>query len=449
MFEYLMPPLFMRELAGHAARRDERAAVDDAGGYGDDARRPVGHLRVGVRRDGRRAHLPATARSACPGSGSSAGLSRRLVVAPYAARSRAADRSARRGRRTCARSSARSCLGALRLLRGRSTSRPSASRAAGASRPSRSYMAHHQGMSSLALGNALCGGAWCGASTPTRRVRAVELLLQERVPRELAPGRARRGGREPAPRHRARPRRRPVDAGRPPQTSPPASHFLANGRYSRHGSPNGGGGYSRWHGASRSPAGRRTRRATAAGLWIYLRDERERRGLVGRPPADRPIAGRAASVVFRPHMAEFHRRDDGIAMRTEMASRPRTTSRSAALTITNESRPRARARADQLRRGRAGAASSTTSAHPAFSKLFVETESLPDLHALLFTRRPRSAAESRRSWACTVVACDDRGVRRRLRDRPAAFLGRPASRGAPRRLRRPARRDTGAGRSIR
>src|ERR1700737_3273233 len=42
-------------------------------------------------------------------------------------------------------------------------------------------------------------------------------------------------------------------------------------------------------------------------------------------------------------------------------------------------------------------------AHPVFSSLFVQTESLPDLGALLATRRPRSAAEPAVWAAHTVV----------------------------------------------
>ena len=62
---------------------------------------------------------------------------------------------------------------------------------------------------------------------------------------------------------------------------------------------------------------------------------------------------------------------------------------------------RPRAGADQLRRDRAGRRTAPTSAHPAFGKLFLETEWLPGPDALLCRRRPRSADEQP-LWAVHV-----------------------------------------------
>src|SRR5439155_19993977 len=44
-------------------------------------------------------------------------------------------------------------------------------------------------------------------------------------------------------------------------------------------------------------------------------------------------------------------------------------------------------------------------AHPAFQNLFVETEFVPELNALLATRRPRSAGKSQ-TWAAHVAAVE-------------------------------------------
>ncbi|MEO7665247.1 MAG: glycosyl hydrolase family 65 protein, partial [Candidatus Limnocylindrales bacterium] len=66
-------------------------------------------------------------------------------------------------------------------------------------------------------------------------------------------------------------------------------------------------------------------------------------------------------------------------------------------------------------------------AHPAFQNLFVQTEFVPEIGALLATRRPRSADE-RPAWAAHVVAIEEQvvGVLQYETDR-ARFLGRGRS----------------------
>jgi hypothetical protein len=39
--------------------------------------------------------------------------------------------------------------------------------------------------------------------------------------------------------------------------------------------------------------------------------------------------------------------------------------------------------------------------HPAFNKLFIQSEYVPDLNGLLFWRRPRSEGRAARSIYCT------------------------------------------------
>src|SRR4029453_12130482 len=48
----------------------------------------------------------------------------------------------------------------------------------------RAYMAHHQGMTLVAIANALLGQPMVERFHADPRVRATELLLQERVPRQ-------------------------------------------------------------------------------------------------------------------------------------------------------------------------------------------------------------------------------------------------------------------------
>ena len=77
-------------------------------------------------------------------------------------------------------------------------------------------------------------------------------------------------------------------------------------------------------------------------------------------------------------------------------------------------------------------------AHPAFGKLFVETEYLPESRALLCRRRPRAADEPG-AWAVHVLSLEGRpqGPVEWETDR-ARFLGRGRDAGRPAGARRPA-----------
>jgi len=118
--------------------------------------------------------------------------------------------------------------------------------------PVSTFMAHHQGMSIVALANVLLGGAaqrWGMANT---QIEAVTSLLHERVPRELSLLNAPPSG----PPLQALERRRPPGMLRevlPGQSAIEPTHVLSNGRYSVSLRANGAGsshwgknGITRW-----------------------------------------------------------------------------------------------------------------------------------------------------------------------------------------------------------
>ena len=143
-------------------------------------------------------------------------------------------------------------------------------------------------------------------------VQATELLLQERTPRDVAVARPR------AEEVKAAARVRELDpaacAGdfRSPPWRRPRTHLLSNGRYARD-ADRAGAGYSRW----RDLAVTRWREDATRDDWgsfVFLRDVEQRRGLVGRLPAQRARAGqlrrhlRRGSRGIRP--ARRHAHDD-------------------------------------------------------------------------------------------------------------------------------------------
>src|SRR5205085_4555551 len=104
------------------------------------------------------------------------------------------------------------------------------------------YLAHHEGMTLVALTNALLGNRMIERFHADPRVQATELLLQERVPRNVVTI-------EPRPldemRAAAPTASTPVRRYRSPHTLFPHTQFLSNGHYVT-SVTNAGGGASVW-----------------------------------------------------------------------------------------------------------------------------------------------------------------------------------------------------------
>ena len=109
----------------------------------------------------------------------------------------------------------------------------------------RAYMAHHQAMTIVGIANALNDGQMRARFHAEPIVQAAELLLQERMPNDIALAR-------PPPEHATATshietlipeiRRRYTTA----HSRIPRTHLLSNGRYSTMITA-AGSGYSRWH----------------------------------------------------------------------------------------------------------------------------------------------------------------------------------------------------------
>ena len=119
-------------------------------------------------------------------------------------------------------------------------------------------------------------------------------------------------------------------------------------------------------------------------------------------PTYQPTAPRAGGyvVTFQAERAVFRRRDDGIATQLEIAVSPEDDVEVRRLAVTNQS--------DRLREIEVTsyveivlAPPADDLAHPAFGKLFIETEYLPESAALICARRPRVAARTPGCGRCT------------------------------------------------
>ena len=171
----------------------------------------------------------------------------------------------------------------------------------------------------------------------------------------------------------------------------PHVHYLSNGHYSVLITASGGG-VSRWGDLDLT----RWRADTTLddwGTWLYVQD-RDSGALwsAAYQPVQRTCRLRS-DVRFYAHKAEFRRTDHEIALTMEIAVAPDDDVEIRRVTLHNQSeRPRRLALTSY---GEVVmAAPPADQRHPAFNKLFIESEYLPELDALLFRRRPRAESEA-------------------------------------------------------
>ncbi|QVL35638.1 GH36-type glycosyl hydrolase domain-containing protein [Aminirod propionatiphilus] len=250
------------------------------------------------------------------------------------------------------------------------------------------YMAHHQGMSFLALNNFLHENRLRDHFHKDMRVRTVESLLYERIPtspplqhiatRERVSSVSSVGEAAPA-----------VSLFDTPHTATVKTQILSNGRYGLMITA-AGGGYSRWKDLDITRWQSDPTR-DSQGSFCYFRDLDSGRLWCN---TYHPTDGKTASfrVNFTLDRAVFHRIDDGIESETEMIVAPEDDVEIRRITLINRSTQRRRIELTSYVE-LALAPHRADRQHPAFSKLFVQTEALTEERALLAWRRTKSDDE--------------------------------------------------------
>ncbi|HMC66382.1 MAG TPA: glucoamylase family protein [Gemmataceae bacterium] len=424
MFEYLMPRLLLRTYPGTLLSESARAAVARHIEYGRECGVPWGisESAYGALDLAMDYHYQAFG---VPGLGLKRGLGQSLVIAPYATALAVmvSPRAALENFRRLAAEGGRGRYGfyeALDYTRGRV---PKGQR----NLVVRTFMAHHQGMSVVALANGLLEDPMLRRFHAEPLVRSAELLLQERVPRG-APLVQPSSADEPEWTF-VRTGAHPMMSRRltTPQTLAPRTHLLSNGRYSVMVT-NAGSGYSTCQGSDVT-RWREDRTRDCWGQFCYIRDLRSGRvWSAGHQPLCRPADD--YEVIYAADKTEFRRRDAGIETVLEITVSPENCAEVRRITLTNHNQ-----RAHELEVTSYAeivlATRAADLAHPAFNKLFLETEFLPAAEALLCRRRPRSV-EQKPIWAVHVVAVDGPAVGdvEYETDR-ARFLGRGRTPAAP------------------
>lgn len=425
MFEYLMPMLVMPSYANTLLAQAVQGAVARQVQYGRQRGVPWGISESGYNLTD--SHMNYQYRAfGVPGLGLQRGLAEDLVVAPYAtvmALMVDPDAAARNLQRLAGEGAAGTFglheaidYTTARLRRGENRA------------VVRSYMAHHQGMSLLALAFVLLDRPMQRRFESDPALRATLLLLQERVPAGMA---ERLDIAQPAQDRGAAATETPLRVITQPDTPVPEVQLLSNGRYHVM-LTHAGGGYSRWKDLAVTRwSGDGT--VDGCGSFCFLRDVDTGTAWSATHQPTRWNSDQDETI-FTEGRAEYRRRDQGIEAYTEVVVSPEDDIELRRLRLTNLGRTRRRIEITSYAEPVLAPAAADAQ-HPAFSKLFLQTEVVADPPALLCTRRPRSADEASPSmFHLVAVHGASAGPVSHESDR-ARFIGRGGSLQAPAALR--------------
>jgi cyclic beta-1,2-glucan synthetase len=262
----------------------------------------------------------------------------------------------------------------------------------------RSFMAHHQGMSMLALANLLLPHKMYERFHRDKRMHAAELILQERIPTQSAvilhPAIA--GMRLPES-NRVQPP--PLQEHLSVNTPTPEVCIISNGTYITMVT-NSGSGFSRCAGVAVS-RWREDPVLDNRGNYIYIRDVA--RDAVWSPTFQpcRVLSGGQRAQFSVDHVT-FMREDGDIQTSLEICVSPEWNAEVRRLTLTNTGHE-ARIIEVTTFLEVVLASPAADDAHPAFSKLFVETEYESGNECLLARRRSRDSSE-KPIWAVHALS---------------------------------------------
>jgi cyclic beta-1,2-glucan synthetase len=400
MFEYLMPTLVMPNYEGTLLDQTCRAAVARQIEYGSQLGVPWGVSESGY--NTLDAHFTYQYRAfGVPGLGLKRGLGDDVVIAPYATAlaMMVAPAAATKNLQRLAEAGAAGRYGLYEAI----DYTPARLPLGQSSALVQSFMAHHQGMSLLALAYALLDRPMQRRFESDPQFQATSLLLQERVPKTAAEYLHASGFPEMDGQTRAAEARLRVFTD--PDRARPALQLLSNGRYHAMVS-SAGGGYSRC-GELALTRWREDSTRDHWGMFCYLRDvaSGEYWSTAYQPTLKKTELFEA---IFSDARAEFRVREREFDAHTEIVVSPEDDIELRRTRITNRSRTRRTIELTSYAEV-VLAPPLADALHPAFSKLFVQTELVPQLQAILCTRRPRAASEHV-PWMCHLLAVHDADI---------------------------------------
>jgi cyclic beta-1,2-glucan synthetase len=434
MFEYLMPSLVMRTYRNTIWDSTYRGVIRRQRVYADKHQVPFGISESGYFAFDYQLNYQYRA-FGVPGLGLERGLERNLVVAPYAtimALPYAGD-AGLAALRKFEDYSAKGEYGFYEAVDFTTTRLPQGKH----HQVVKSYMAHHQGMSMLTLINLLVDEIMVKRFHTDPRVCAADLLLQERIPLNAALIE------EPIGLHAKVPEfdGQSDDAERTfaEPTLVPEVNVLSNGRMTSLNT-NDGTGTLTWNGLAitrwqEDPV------VDTSGAIVYIHDTTsEKTWSMTRFPGQMV---RDTKAVFRLDKTTYEGTYSEISSKLELTISPDVDAEVRRLQLVNNSSEERTLEVTSFLE-LALASPSADNAHPAFSKLFIETGHDAKTQSLLAKRRPREDDEQE-TWAVHTVYVDggETGDYEFETDR-AEFIGRGYSLQAPKAIKARLRGSVGS-----
>ncbi len=415
MFEYLMPSLVMREPDGSVISQTCVLAVQRHIDYGIEKEVPWGISESAYNK--RDIHLTYQySNFGVPDLGLKRGLGADLVVAPYATILGAMFK-ATSGVENLRKIQAIGGLGQFGFYEAIDFT-PSRLPKGQSSMVIKAYMAHHQGMSLVAIANIFKNEIMRDRFHADPMVQATELLLQERMPRNISVAKPSKELFEVAfvredTEHVSRQYHtvhRPV----------PTTQLFSNGEYSVM-LTSSGSGYSR----CKDLALTRWREDVTCDHWghyIFLKDlDNNKVWSAGYQPTC--VEPDHYEVTFYEDRARFVRSDQKMISDLEIFISPEDNAEIRRLTLTNSG---STDREIEITSYAEVVLNSHLAdiAHPTFSNLFIQTEYIAELKTLIAWRRPRAVTESE-AWMAVVLQTDSHAYgRTEYETDRSRFLGR-------------------------
>ena len=437
MFEYLMPTLFLRSYRNTLLHQTCQAIVQRQIAYGKEKGVPWGISESGF--NYLDAHQVYQYRAfGVPGLGYKRGLGDDLVIAPYASMMALPfdPQAVLQNLKYLHKFGMNGLYGLYESI----DFTPERLGAGQEYAVVRSFMAHHQGMILVALNNFLSGNRMVRRFHADLRIENVELLLQEQTSQRAE---------IENPHLQDLGRLHPVHSFVSldpwmvtPDAPYPRVHSLTNGRFHTLITA-AGSGYNCWKDLDLT----RWRADTTLddwGTWLYVRNNEsgELWSAASQPVGARPDLQR---VDFFPHRVDFQRRDGDISTHTTVMIAADNDVEIRQVTLTNHSN-----RTCNLSVTSYGevilAAQDVDRRHPAFNRLFIESEYIEENSILIFHRRSRSSKEKPVYLAHSVVFDNEDATITGFETDRAQFLGLGGTPHAPAALlgSQPLSRKTGA-----
>lgn len=385
MFEYLMPPLVMKEPQGGILNQTNLLVIRKQIAYGRSKGIPWGISEAAYNARDREMTYQYT-NFGVPGLGLKRGLAQDTVIAPYATilASQYLPQEAVENLERLEEIGALGRYGYHDAIDFTPQRVPEGQRCAVVN----NYMAHHQGMSIVAVANVVFEGRMRDRFHSDPVIEAAELLLQEKAPRDIPVTFV---GSETDIVATAVPKDDNPDSRviADPAVAPPAVNVLSNGRYSMMVTATGSG-YSRFE----DIAVTRWQPDLAedrSGHFLFLTDV-ETGDWWSATTAPRPAPGEVAQTVFADDKAHFFKVVGNLRSDVEVIVADEGHGEGRRLTLVNDGREDRHLDVTSFAEI-ALAPEAADSAHPAFSRMFVETEIARQDSTIYAWRRKRSPDE--------------------------------------------------------